>query len=70
MNVYIFDSKVLNEQSKYKKHCANCGHTLSFYSYEKDRKCCNFCGTFNYKNDLIKFKYKLREKGVKVQKCV
>lgn len=67
---FIFDTKILKEQAKYKKHCTNCGHTMTFFIYEKDRKCCSYCGTFNYKNDLIKFKYKLMEKGVKVQKCV
>lgn len=70
MNTFMFDSKVLTEQSKFKKYCTNCGHTLSFYAFEKDRKCCYHCGTYNYKNDFVKFKYKLIEKGVKVQKCV
>ena len=63
MNKYIEDSKIFSEKAKYKKYCEYCGHTLSFYFFEKDRKCCDHCGRYNYKNDLIKFKYKLREKG-------
>ena len=69
MNQYIKDSKIFTEQSKFKKNCEFCGHTLSFYAFEKDRKCCSHCGRFNYKNDFIKLKYKLREKGIKIEKC-
>lgn len=64
------DEKILHEQQKYKKHCEFCGHIISFYSFEKDRKCCNHCGKFNYRNDFIKFQYKLKEKGVKIEKWV
>ena len=31
------------------------------YSFEKDKKLCNHCGKYNYKNDAIKFKYCLSE---------
>lgn len=70
MNMFIIDQKVLNEQSKHKKYCEYCGHTLTFYHFEKDRKICRHCGYYNYKNDFVKFKYKLIEKGVRVEKCV
>ena len=53
MNTFSFDSRVLTEQAKFKKKCEICGHTLSFYAFEKDRKCCYHCGTYNYKNDPI-----------------
>jgi len=69
MNKFIYDTKLLKEQSKHQKHCEFCGHTISFYFYEKDRKCCRHCGRFNYRNEFVKFKYKLMEKGLKVEKC-
>lgn len=69
MGLFVDDSKILNEQAKYKKYCEYCGHTISFYFFEKDRKCCSHCGKYNYKNDFIKFKYKLKEKGLRLEKC-
>lgn len=69
MDRFIKDSKIFKEQAKHRKHCDFCGHTLTFYAFEKDRKCCNYCGYFNYRNDFIKFKYKLKEMGLKIEKC-
>ena len=53
--------KLEDEKRKYQKYCEFCGHTMSFYSFEKDKKLCNHCGKYNYKNDAIKFKYCLSE---------
>lgn len=66
-NKFIMDSKLFKEKSNNSKHCEYCGHTLTFYSYEKDRKCCTYCGRYNYRNDFVKFKYKLKEKGLQVK---
>lgn len=52
-------TKVENEKQKYKKHCEFCGHTISFYAFERDKKICSYCGRYNYRNNLIKFKDKL-----------
>lgn len=68
-NRFIMDSKLFREQVDNSKHCEYCGHTLTFYFFENDRKCCKFCGRYNYRNDFIKFKYKLKEKGLKIEKC-
>lgn len=68
MNKFIYDSKIFKEQANHKKYCEFCGHTLTFYAFEKDRKCCSFCGNFNYRNEFIKFKYRLSTKGVKINK--
>lgn len=51
------DAKLATEQSKYKKHCEYCGHTISFYSFEPERKVCNFCGRMNFKNEKARFKH-------------
>lgn len=56
------DSILMSEQAKYKKHCEFCGHTISFYAFEPNKKLCNYCGKYNYKNDLVKFKDLLNKK--------
>lgn len=50
------------EKIKHKKYCEHCGHTISFYAFEKDRKVCNYCKRYNYRNEKIKFKYLLNKK--------
>ena len=54
------DMKLRSEQMKFEKYCEFCGHTMSFYAFEKDRKVCNHCGRFNYKNKRVEFEYKLK----------
>ena len=54
------DIKLREEQKKYEKYCEFCGHTMSFYAFEKDRKLCNYCGRFNYRNKRVEFEYKLK----------
>lgn len=56
------DMKIANEQAKFKKHCKYCGHTMTFYHFEKDRKLCSHCKKFNYRNDEVKFKILLNQK--------
>ena len=53
------DMKLRSEQIKFEKYCEFCGHTMSFYAFEKDRKLCSYCGRFNYRNKRVEFKYKL-----------
>ena len=53
------DMKLRSEQMKFEKYCEFCGHTMTFYAFEKDRKVCKHCGRFNYKNKRVEFKYKL-----------
>lgn len=53
------DMKLRQEQKKCEKYCEFCGHTMTFYAFEKDRKVCSHCGRFNYKNKRVEFKYKL-----------
>lgn len=61
------DIKIASEQSKNKKHCKYCGHTISFYAFEKERKLCDWCGRFNYKNELVEFKHILEKKKKEVE---
>ena len=50
------DMKIATEQAKYKKHCQFCGHTISFYAFEPERKLCSWCKRYNFKNGLVEFK--------------
>ena len=63
-------TKLESEKQKYKKHCEYCGHTISFYAFESDKKVCNYCGRYNYRNNLIKFKDKLNKSLMKYEKKV
>lgn len=63
------DAKLAEIQSKYKKYCKYCGHTLSFYFFEKDKKLCDWCGRYNYRNGMVEFKDKLLTKRKEVERC-
>lgn len=62
------DMKLESERIKHRRHCKKCGHTISFYSFEPDRKLCNFCGVFNYRNDSAEFKEKLIKRTKEIAK--
>lgn len=59
---------VVNKNSKinFQYRCEYCEHAISFYAFEPDKKICNWCGRYNYKNDLAKFKDKLIKKKKEV----
>ncbi len=53
--------------TKNQKHCDYCGHTISFHSFEPDKKICNHCQHLNYRNELVKFKDKINKKMSEVK---
>lgn len=61
-------SKLFSERTKYSKYCWNCGHTMTFFSFEKDRKLCSHCKRYNYKDDTINQKLKQEKKLEKFKK--
>ena len=61
------DIKLAEEQLKYKKYCRICGHTMSFYAFEPDKKLCSWCGHYNYKNGLVEFKYLLEKERKRIK---
>ena len=61
------DTKLASEQLKYKKYCRYCGHTMTFYAYEKDKKLCTWCGKYNYRNGLVEFKELFKQKKREVE---
>ena len=62
MQKFNLSPKLATELTKYKKLCKFCGHTLSFYAFEPDKKLCNYCGRYNYRNDKIEFKELMKGK--------
>lgn len=49
------DKILQREKMKMSRLCEFCGHRISFYAFEKDKKVCSYCGKYNYRNDYIKF---------------
>lgn len=56
------DSKLATIQRKFKKYCKYCGHTITFFAFEPDKKICTWCGFYNYRNGLVEFKDLLNKK--------
>lgn len=61
------DIKIAEEQSKYKKHCKFCGHTISFYAFESDKKLCSWCKKYNYRNKKVEFRELLLKKKREIE---
>lgn len=61
------DTKLASQQSKYKKYCKYCGHTMSFYAFEKERKLCNWCKRYNYRNEKVEFRELLLKKKREIE---
>ena len=61
------DIKVAEEQLKHKKYCKVCGHTMSFYAFEPDRKVCSWCGYYNYRNRMVEFRYLLEKERKRIE---
>lgn len=56
----IKKAKVVQADSSY---CEKCGHTQRLWGEEKH--ICKNCGTMVFKNDEVKFKYRLKEKIIR-----
>ncbi len=61
------DTKLASQQSKCKKYCKFCGHTISFYAFEKDKKLCNWCKRYNYRNEKVEFRELLLKKKREIE---
>jgi ribosomal protein L37E len=62
----VFDIKNPQAKSNFHKYCIKCGHTMTFYHFENDKKICSYCGTLNYRNNLIEFKDKIKKEMRKI----
>lgn len=54
--------KLHNVKTKNSRYCEHCGHTITFYAFEPDKKCCNWCGKYTYRDNAAKFKDLLAKK--------
>ena len=60
---------IKNPQSKNNFHyyCEYCGHTITFYAFEPDKKLCSWCGKYNYRNEKAEFRELLQRKIKEVE---
>ena len=51
-----------NDRARDKRYC-KCGHSVVFPKTSKtDKMICSFCGKYIFKNDLLEFEYRIKEK--------
>ena len=61
MNDFKKMQKLENDRSKYKRYC-KCGHSIIFPPNSKtNKKICNWCGNYIYKNDYEEFKENIKK---------
>ncbi len=53
-------SRMTEELNKVKYRC-KCGHKV-IIKYNEDKKLCNWCNYYVFKNNQAEFKYRLKEK--------
>ena len=64
------DSRNLDiELMKNRKRCKYCGHSISFYAFEPDKKLCSHCGRYNYRDEKSEFKDLFTKKRREKEKC-
>lgn len=63
------DSDLANEKRKMKIECPNCRHLINFYAFEHtDKKLCQYCKIYVFKNKEDEFKYRMKQKMKEVNK--
>lgn len=70
VNENIMNAKIYNKleksRTKFKRYC-KCGHSIVFpKSLKRDKVICTHCGRYIFKNDLLEFEYRIKEKSKKV----
>ena len=60
------DTKFFNILNSYTYKCKRCNRSVVLGM--KDRKICPNCGYYVYKNDMLEFRYKMKEKLLKQEK--
>lgn len=51
-----------NNKEKLRHYCPNCGHTVTVC---KDKKICNHCRNYVFKDERTQFEYRLKENLLK-----
>ena len=54
------------ERAKHRIYCKNCGHSQLLGKQEKVP--CSHCRNYIFKDDAAEFKYRMKEKMIKVKK--
>ena len=47
------ENKLQDAKRSMKRRCPTCQHLVSFYAFERDKKCCVYCGTLLFRNEKI-----------------
>ena len=50
--------KLCDEKTANRIYCKNCGHTMNI-SNQREKRICNHCGQYVFKDDKEEFKYRL-----------
>lgn len=50
--------KLDEEKTENRIYCKNCGHALNI-SHQRDKRICNHCGKYVFREDKEEFKYRL-----------
>ena len=59
-------NKLSSTRTECRKLCPNCGHSMLLG--RKDKKICDHCGMYVFKDEITEFHYRLREKMLKEKK--
>ena len=55
-----------NDRARDKRYC-KCGHSVVFPKTARvDKIICTHCGLYIFKNDLLEFEYRIKEKSKKI----
>lgn len=58
--------KLETERTEQARRC-KCGHSITFpKTSKKDKVICTHCGRYIFKNDLLEFEYRIKEKSKKI----
>lgn len=58
--------RLSSERAEARKLCPNCGHSILLG--RKDKRICNYCGHYVFKDEITEFHYRMREKIFKEKK--
>lgn len=63
---YAKDTKRFKTLADIRRHCENCGHSVTIPTYI-DKTICDWCGSYVFRNEQIKFKFRLEQAKIKLK---
>lgn len=62
---YQEDTRRFNTYSNITRYCESCGHSKAMPIY-LDKTICEWCGNYVFRNEQIKFKFRLEQAKIKL----